>query len=339
MIHAVLPDGAPRRRLPFYLAMEEWVARVLPKGEYFFVWNVEPTVICGRHQDIPIEVDLAYCREHGIDVVRRKSGGGCVYADLDNLMLSYVSADTDVRRAFGKYTSMVAGALQALGVPAQASGRNDVLIDGRKVSGGAFWRLTDRSVAHSTMLVSTDFDNMMRAITPDRSKLQAHRVASVKSRITTLREHLPSLTVDALASHLVSSITGSAVNLTPAQVAEIEAMEQEYYRPEWLRLGEEPPAGATALPGKATPYSRGRRIEGVGLLSPTAALRDGNIESIALEGDFFSCGDIEPFLARCAGLPPQAEPLAEALEGIEAAIPGLSPRLLAEIIVQETETE
>ncbi len=323
MIFVALPYGTLRRRLPFYLAMEEWVARSLPDGEYFFSWNVEPTVICGRHQDIPIEVDLAYCREHGIDVVRRRSGGGCVYADLDNLMLSYVTPDTDVQRAFGAYTAMVAQALRGLGVEAEAAGRNDVLIGGRKVSGGAFLRLPGRSIAHSTMLVSTNFDNMLRAITPDRSKLEAHRVKSVKSHITTLGEHLPGLTVEALAAYLADRLTDSRVTLTPQQVAEVEALEREYYRPEWLQTDR-------------IPSRHGRRIEGVGSIRPVVALSGGLIQSVELRGDFFAGSDPEPVLARCKGLPPEADALAPALDGIERIINGLSARELAETIVQET---
>lgn len=306
--------------------MEEWVARSLPEGEYFFSWNVEPTVICGRHQDIPIEVDLDYCREHGIDVVRRRSGGGCVYADLDNLMLSYVTPDTDVQRAFGAYTAMVAEALRGLGVAAKASGRNDVLIDGQKVSGGAFLRMPGRSVAHSTMLVSTNFDNMLRAITPDRSKLEAHRVKSVKSHITTLAEHLPALTVEALSAYLADRLTDGRVTLTEAQVAEVEALEREYYRPEWLQIDR-------------VPTRHGSRIEGVGSIRPVVALKDGLIESVELRGDFFAGSDPEEVLARCRGLQPDADALTAALEGIEGIIKGLSARQLAEIIVQETKNQ
>lgn len=326
MIHVALPDGLSRRSLPFYLAMEEWVADALPEGEYFFAWNVGPTVICGRHQDIPVEVDLAYCRELGIEVTRRKSGGGCVYADYDNLMLSYVSTDTDVQRAFGRYTAIVVEALRLLGVDARASGRNDVLIDGRKVSGGAFLRLSGRSIAHSTMLVSTDFGNMLRAITPDRSKLLAHKVKSVESRITTLNEYLPSLTVEDLASHLVEVLTDETVRLSMSQVSEIEAIERGYHNPEWLRLG-----------GDLQDY--GRRLDGVGSVKPAVACRDGKIESLRLEGDFLHTADPTAILERCVGMTLEEQGLEKALEGIGGAIPGLAPKELAQLIIEETKSK
>ena len=99
MKHLSLPDAALWRRLPFYLAAEEWAARVLPPDDYFFAWRVAPTVICGRNQDMAAEVDLDYCRTHGIDVVRRRSGGGCVYADRNNWMFSYITPSDEVGRA------------------------------------------------------------------------------------------------------------------------------------------------------------------------------------------------------------------------------------------------
>ena len=92
MKYISLPDEQVRP-LPFYLAMEEYVAHHLNEPDAFFMWQVAPTVICGRNQVVENEVNLDYCREHDIHVVRRKSGGGCVYADMDNVMLSYVTTE------------------------------------------------------------------------------------------------------------------------------------------------------------------------------------------------------------------------------------------------------
>ena len=87
MIYTALPDDK-QHRLPFYLAMEEYIARSLPADDYFFMWQVEPTVIFGRNQLINAEIDIDYCRKNNIQMYRRKSGGGCVYADKSNIMLS-----------------------------------------------------------------------------------------------------------------------------------------------------------------------------------------------------------------------------------------------------------
>lgn len=236
MKHVILPKSAAsaRRRLPFYLAMEEWVAGALPEGEYFFTWRVAPTVIYGHCQDVAAEVDMAYCRSHGIEFYRRKSGGGCVYADMDNIMLSYICPGADVEPTFARYTAMVAGALRGMGLDAVPSGRNDVEIGGRKVSGGAFYRMADRSIAHSTMLFDTDMEHMLRAITPSKAKLESHKVKSVEARITTISPMLPGMTIEEFNRRLIASVTDSEIVLSEAQVAEIENLEQFYYRPEWL---------------------------------------------------------------------------------------------------------
>ena len=96
MIYVSLPNDE-QRKLPFYLAVEEYVARELPAGDYFFMWQVQPTVIFGRNQLIEAEVDIDYCRANGIATYRRKSGGGCVYADLDNIMFSYITPDSNAQ--------------------------------------------------------------------------------------------------------------------------------------------------------------------------------------------------------------------------------------------------
>ena len=95
------------RRLSFYLAMEEFVARRLDESDAFFMWQVGPTVIFGRNQLIENEVNMEYCRAHGIDTFRRKSGGGCVYADWGNVMLSYVTKDDSVNLTFNRYLNLI----------------------------------------------------------------------------------------------------------------------------------------------------------------------------------------------------------------------------------------
>ncbi len=156
-----------------------------------------PTVIFGRNQNIEAEVDIDYCRRNGIGFYRRKSGGGCVYADMDNIMMSYITASgDDVQTIFSRYTSMIAGMLSSLGLEASATGRNDVYIGTRKVSGNAFYRLPGRSIVHGTMLFSTDMGHMLRAITPSRSKMESKQVQSVAAHVTTISEHLPELNID-----------------------------------------------------------------------------------------------------------------------------------------------
>ena len=110
MKYLSLPDNATRI-LPFYLAMEEYAARILGEEDIFFMWQVDPTVIFGRNQLIASEVNVDYCKEHGIAFYRRRSGGGCVYADQDNIMFSYITRSDEVQTTFSAYTTAVASML------------------------------------------------------------------------------------------------------------------------------------------------------------------------------------------------------------------------------------
>jgi len=219
MKHVILPDDV-RRSLAFYLAMEEFVAREI-EGEAFFVWRVEPTVIFGRNQVLENEVNLEYCRKHGVDVVRRKSGGGCVYSDLGNIMVSYVSRRGDVSEVFDRYMTALTEALRALGVPAEKSGRNDILVEGRKVSGNAFHQLPDRSIVHGTLLYSTDLEALTEAIKPPVEKLQRHGVESVRQRVMNLSEYVALMaepddalkSPEALEEYLVRYFTDGEIHL------------------------------------------------------------------------------------------------------------------------------
>ena len=166
------------RRLVFWLALEEWAVEHAPGS--FFVWNVRPTVIFGRNQDMEAEVNIPYCREKGIEMYRRKSGGGCVYADEGNLMLSYISDCSDVSKAFDEYLSQLADALRGMGLDTVRTEHNDVLVGGRKVSGNACYSTKTGCIVHGTLLYDTDFSVMECAITPSREKLESKGIPQGK---------------------------------------------------------------------------------------------------------------------------------------------------------------
>lgn len=225
MINITLPDDRDRS-LAFYLAMEEFVAGKI-EGEAFFVWRVKPTVIFGRNQVLENEVNLEYCMTEGVEIVQRRSGGGCVYSDEGNIMISYVSERGVVSEVFEKYLSALTECLRRLGLEAERSGRNDILIDGRKVSGNAFHQLPDRSIVHGTLLYDTDFEALEEAIRPPVEKLQRHGVASVRQRVENLKMFLDPAriaSVEALADYLVGYFCDGEVRLTEEQVGIIEEM-------------------------------------------------------------------------------------------------------------------
>lgn len=322
MIHVQLPD-AQVRRLPFYLALEEWLARTMPADDYFFTWRVRPTVIFGRNQLIDTEVDLDYCRNHGIEVYRRKSGGGCVYADMDNIMMSLVTPRTDVQSTFAEYTARVADMLRRLGLDAHPSGRNDVLIGDRKVSGNAYYRLRDRSIVHGTMLYSTDIEHMLHAITPSRSKLESKQVKSVASRIVTVSECCD-ITLDAFTRHITTCMCGDRrLTLTPEQLGEVAEIERGYYAPDFIY-------GRRRHNGR-----RSVRIEGVGEIGVYLELdARSRISHLELTGDYLLRGDLDWLTGHLLGRSLEDDDLHDALRDVDvdAVIAGLDAPTLASLI-------
>lgn len=229
MKNIILPDKK-ERSLAFYLAMEEFVARTT-EDEAFFVWRVAPTVIIGRNQDLEAEVNLDYCRKHGVRVVRRKSGGGCVYSDMGNIMISFISRRGEVQEVFDRYLSSLTACLRSLGLKAEKSGRNDILVQGRKVSGNAFHQLPDRSIVHGTLLYDTDFDSLETAIRPPVEKLERHGVASVRQRVENLKEYLDSNimpSVEELERYIVDYFCDGVIELCDENTDEIERNSSEY---------------------------------------------------------------------------------------------------------------
>ncbi|MBP5339879.1 MAG: lipoate--protein ligase family protein [Prevotella sp.] len=222
-------------RLSFYLAMEEYVARHLDEPEAFFMWQVEPSVIFGRNQVAENEVNVAYCLEHGIKVYRRKSGGGCVYADMDNVMLSYVSDGDSVGVTFNRFVQMILLVLRKMGIEATGTAHNDIMISDKKVCGTAFYQLPGRSIVHSTLLYDTNMEHMLNAITPSTDKLQKKGIQSVRQRITLLKNHTQ-LTLEEVKILIRDTLCIGERMLTSAEVAETEAMEENYLRKDFINL-------------------------------------------------------------------------------------------------------
>jgi lipoic acid synthetase/lipoate-protein ligase A len=234
MKYIALPTNE-NRQLSFYLAMEEYVARHMQEPDCFFMWQVAPTVIFGRNQVVENEVNLDYCREHDIRVVRRKSGGGCVYADMDNLMLSMVTDGDNVGFTFNRFVTMIQLALHKIGVTATSTAHNDIMIGDRKVCGTAFYQLPGRSIVHSTMLYDTNMQHMLNAITPSAEKLEKKGIQSVRQRITLLKDHTP-LSLDEIKQKIRDTLCDGELVLTEEQVAGIEEIEQTYLKQDFIHL-------------------------------------------------------------------------------------------------------
>ena len=280
MVYIALPKEE-NRRLVFYLAMEEYVARFMEEDDCFFMWQSDPTVIFGRNQLIENEVNMDYCRAHGIQTYRRKSGGGCVYSDRSNIMFSYIAKDERVNFTFNRYINMLVLVLHKLGVNAQASGRNDILIDGKKVSGNAFYHIPGRSIVHGTMLYDTNMEHMVGSITPNNEKLLSKGVESVRQHITLLKDHLD-ITIEDFKTFVRQHLCDREMMLDEMAIRKIEEIEQEYLTDSFI-YGNNP---------RYTLVRKGR-IENVGELEIRMELKNNIIKEANIMGDYFLVGDID----------------------------------------------
>ena len=198
------------------------------------MWQVEPSVIFGRNQVAENEVNLDYCRKHGIKVYRRKSGGGCVYADMDNIMLSFITNGDNVGFTFNRFVQMIMLVLRKLGVEATSTTHNDIMIGDRKVCGTAFYQLPGRSIVHSTMLYDTNMDHMLNAITPSTEKLQKKGIQSVRQRITLLKDYT-SLSLEDVKAFIRTTLCEGERLLTAEEVMAINRLEQQYLNEDFIK--------------------------------------------------------------------------------------------------------
>ncbi len=304
MIYISLPENKIRR-LSFYLSMEEYIARYMDEDEAFFMWQVNPTVIFGRNQLMENEVNLEYVRMHGIETYRRKSGGGCVYADFSNIMFAYITKDQNVGFTFNKYLQKVSDVLQQLGVDARPSGRNDITIDGKKVSGNAFFKVAGKSIVHGTMLFDTDVEVMVKSITPNNEKLISKGVESVRKRVTNLSEHLD-IDIETFKTFVRTHLCTSERMLTDKDIAIIEEIEKEYLSDEFI-FGNNP---------RYTLIKKG--YNEAGEIEFRLEIKNNIIKNINIMGDYFLVGDLdEGLLKLLTGIPDDEAAVKSKLENIK----------------------
>lgn len=307
MKYILLPKPDTIHQLPFYFAVEEYVARHYTDDDYFMGWRVTPTVMLGRNQLIDNEVNTDYCKEHKINIFRRKSGGGCIYADEGCIQFSYISRAVNANEAFAAYMQRMADLLKGLKIDAQLSGRNDILIDGTKVSGCAFYQLSNRSVLHNSLLFDTQLDHLSNALTPAKEKLQSKGVASVRQRVTNVATYTQ-LDILAFMDYVRQEMCGTEVlELTEEDMKEVAEIEKELSSDDFVY-------------GKNPKYSliRKHRFEGVGTLEAHIELKNNIIGSINMVGDYFLLGDIDhDFLSLLKGCEFTREAVEERLEDID----------------------
>ena len=300
---------SPRTDAAWNLALEQYVFDELPRDEsYFMLWRNRSAVIVGRYQNTWNEVDAAFTEEQGIQVIRRLSGGGAVYHDLGNLNYTVV---TDADRAdhldFRLFCTPVAEVLAKYGVRAEIGGRNDITVDGKKFSGNAQYVRNGRVMHHGTVLFESDLGMVQRVLLPAAGKLESKGVASVRSRVTNLREYLPpDVTMEDFRRQLAARMCGDHAIPLPLDDPALQRVQaicgERYARWEW-NWGRSP----------AHAMTRRAYLDGVGSVEIHLDASDGSVQQLLVFGDFFAVSPIEELTEALRGVPLREEALRAAL--------------------------
>ena len=300
----------------YNLAFEEYVLTHRTVGDILILWQNDNAVIIGRNQNTAEEINQSFVDAHGIHVVRRNTGGGAVYHDLGNLNYSFITDEGASRNAF---TQPVVRALCALDMDAEASGRNDILVSGKKVSGTAQQISKGRILHHGTLLFDSDSNMISGALTPDPGKYQSKGVKSVRSRVGNIRAFLQQdMTITAFWAHLKRTLGDAGMvdaQLTAEELAQVEKLKAEKYDTWQWNYGRSPAYDTQVK----------RRFTG-GTLDVRLTVKQGMIAQIKFYGDFLAVSPVHILEEALLGCKYRREAIQQTLSGlpVEACLGGIT---------------
>ena len=174
-----------RQTVSFYLALERYLLNSAEwcDKDLFFIWDIFPAIVCGKHQLIEAEVNMEHVRKIGVPIYRRHSGGGTIFADEGCFMFTFIKREGKRDDVFRNCLSAVVDAFGEIGLETELSGRNDLIFKEKKFSGNAYYRNDNGSILHGTLLYKTDLEQLVRTITPDNEKLISKGIESVRQRV------------------------------------------------------------------------------------------------------------------------------------------------------------
>ena len=310
----------------FNLASEEYLLKHTD-GFYYYLWINDPAVIVGVNQNAIEEVNLAYTDAHSIKVVRRLTGGGAVYHDAGNLCYTVIAPYDEERNNYKAFTAPVIEYLNELGVKAEFSGRNDIVVNGQKISGNAQTVFNGRIMHHGTILFSTCFDVLQKALTPSKLKIQSKGIKSVRARVTNVSEHLVKpLTIEEFKKGLENKFSKycQKKEFSSKDIEAINALVRDKYsRYEW-NVGNSPKGENTFT--EKFPF---------GIFSLTFNTEKGLIKSPKIYGDFFSFKDITHLENALDGVKLKKEEVKNALKDIGNYINGATAEMIVDAMFKE----
>ncbi|MEH7463110.1 lipoate--protein ligase [Bacillus thuringiensis] len=296
------------------LAIEEYCVKNLNINETYLLFYInEPSIIIGKNQNTVEEINADYVREKGIHVVRRLSGGGAVYHDLGNLNFSFITKDDgDSFHNFKKFTEPVTVALGKLGINAELSGRNDILAEGRKISGNAQFATKGRMFSHGTLLFDSEIDHVVSALNVKLDKIQSKGIKSIRSRVANIAEFLnEKITIEEFKQLLLENIFEGeseipTYELTEEDWKEIHKISEERYRNWDWNYGKSPKFN----------LQHSHRFP-VGQVDVRLEVQKGVVSECKIYGDFFGVEDVRDIEERLSGKVFDKEAFAAALADVE----------------------
>jgi lipoate-protein ligase A len=297
------------------LALEEYILRSLPDHDDYLLFYInEPSIIIGRNQNTVEEINAEYVERNGIHVVRRLSGGGAVYHDLGNLNFSFIMKDDGQSfHNFKKFTEPVVRALRKLGVDAEMTGRNDLQVGERKISGNAQYSTKGKMFSHGTLLFDSEIENVVSALRVNPAKYVSKSTKSIRSRVANISEFLAQpMTIEQFRQSLLEALFEGEneipyYELTEQDWSEVRKLADERYRSWDWNYGRSP----------AFNVRQTRRIEGAGTFDVRLQVEEGLITGATIYGDFFGRGDSSELAAKFVGVRYETQALSTLLEDID----------------------
>lgn len=299
--------------------------------DVFMFWRNRPSILIGRFQNIHLEVNLDYTEQRNMDVVRRLSGGGAIYCDTNNMQYSFITKKSheDVENSFKRFAFPVVDALQSLGLNAEFTGRNDIQIDQAKVSGNAQFQRDDKILHHGTLLFKANIENITHSLKARELKFKGREVQSVRSRVGFIGDYVD-MDVQSFMEHIEDFIKkkyqiSTTHRLNSQEMSEIQKISDEIFAsPAWNF-------------GRAS-FNQLRNAEkySCGIVEISLDIKDGKIDDIAIEGDFFSERGVDELTDLLKGLPANRDAITSALSNVDIHpyIRGLYKEFLIEDIVK-----
>lgn len=296
------------------LAIEEYALKNLNINETYLLFYINaPSIIIGKNQNTIEEINTEYVEAHDIKVVRRLSGGGAVYHDLGNLNFSFITKDDgESFHNFRKFTEPVVEALRKLGVNAELSGRNDLVVEGRKISGNAQFSTRGRMFSHGTLMLDSEIDNVVSALKVKKDKIESKGIKSIRSRVANISEFLDEkISMEDFRSLLLENIFGGKDKieeyvLTDEDWQKIHEISKERYQNWDWNYGKSPKFN----------LQHSHRFP-VGSIDVRLEVNKGIIENCKIFGDFFGVGDVSDIEKKLVGLRYEKSEIDRVLEDID----------------------